>query len=222
LIPYSTVRGKEVLEIGVGSGFHSELLARAGARVTGIDLTVSSIQRTRKRFELKGLGGSFESWDAEQPRDDFLGRFAFIWSWGVIDHSSRTARIVRNASHWGDTDSVFAGMVYHRHSTSALAAIVRDLVLQRNLLSHSIDEALWRGTDGFSARFYPLDQWRDLLLGFYNEATVNVEGIDTDLLPLPHPLRRRLERLIAIPTRRHLLGRVGSFLTFRGWRPLRP
>src|ERR1035437_10053920 len=39
LIPYESLRGKEVLEIGIGAGLYSELLARAGAHVTGIDLT---------------------------------------------------------------------------------------------------------------------------------------------------------------------------------------
>ena len=81
LIPYNSLQGKEVLEIGIGSGFHSELLARAGAKVTGIYLTDAAVERTRRRFELKGLSGDFQTWDAEQNRADTcraLGAYASL------------------------------------------------------------------------------------------------------------------------------------------------
>src|SRR5260221_3533085 len=96
LIPYVELAGRDVLEIGIGAGFHSELMARAGARVSGIDLTDAAVSGTQRRFELNQLEGNFNRSDAEQPRPDFESRFDFVWSWGVIHHSSRTARIVRN------------------------------------------------------------------------------------------------------------------------------
>ncbi len=34
LIPFARLEGRRVLEIGCGMGFHTELLVRAGARVT--------------------------------------------------------------------------------------------------------------------------------------------------------------------------------------------
>src|SRR5688572_27147343 len=57
---------REVLEIGVGSGYHAELLARRGARVTGIDLAAPAVALTRQRFAVKQAVGTFETWDAEQ------------------------------------------------------------------------------------------------------------------------------------------------------------
>ena len=164
LIPFSDLKGKEVLEIGVGAGLHSELMARAGAIVHGVDLTDRAVEATRRRFALKDLDGRFERWDAEQPRRDFDRRFDFIWSWGVIHHSSRTARIVRNVSNWMTDGGRFGGMVYHRNSTAATVATLLDGIFRFRLLSQSVDETLWRSTDGFSARFYPSEQWRDLLL----------------------------------------------------------
>ena len=220
LIPYGALAGKEVLEIGVGAGFHAELLARAGAKVTGIDLTESAVERTRTRFRLRQLTGEFERWDAEQPREDFERRFAFVWSWGVIHHSARTARIVRNVARWLADEGAFAGMVYHRNSTSAAAAVVRDWLLRGNVFSHSVDEALWRGTDGFTARFYPAEQWRDLLLGFFHEASVDVTGLEADFLPLPRRLRRPLAPRVPASVRDRVLARAGSFVTFRADRPL--
>src|SRR5258708_5066971 len=83
-IPYARLANQEVLEIGTGSGFHSELMAKAGARVTGIDLTDTAIARTKARFDHKKLDGHFDQWDAEQPRPEFLQRFDFVWSWGHV------------------------------------------------------------------------------------------------------------------------------------------
>ncbi len=70
LIPYNSLRCIEVLEVEIGSGFISELLARAGAKLTGIDLPYAAVERTRRRFKLKGPSGDFQTWDAEQNRAD--------------------------------------------------------------------------------------------------------------------------------------------------------
>lgn len=220
LIPYHSLSGKQVLEIGTGSGLHSEFMARAGAIITGIDLTTTAIARTTARFETKRLAGNFEQWDAEQDRPDFLERFDFIWSWGVIHHSSQTARIVRNAARWLNDAGTFAGMVYHRDSTIQVVALLRQWILKRRLFTYSVDEALWRNTDGFSARFYPADQWQDLLLGFFSSADIGITGIDTDL-PVPRSLRSVVLPRVSDARKEAYLSKFGSFITFTAESPLR-
>jgi len=220
LIPYASLSGCQVLEIGTGSGLHSELMARAGAIVTGIDLTAGAIDRTTARFGLKGLAGTFDQWDAEEDRADFAGRFDFVWSWGVIHHSAHTARIVRNVAGWLTDGGRFGGMVYHRDSTTLAVALMRQWILKRKLLTYSIDEALWRNTDGFSARFYPADQWRDLLLGFFASADIAVTGIDSDLT-VPRSVRSLVVSLASEARKRAYLTRFGSFVTFSAASPLR-
>jgi 2-polyprenyl-3-methyl-5-hydroxy-6-metoxy-1,4-benzoquinol methylase len=220
IIPYSALQGKEVLEIGVGSGYHAELLARAGARITGIDITESAIAMTRERFRLKNLSGVFEQWDAETDRESFARRFDFIWSWGVIHHSSNTARIVRNTHLWLTSDGTFSGMVYHRDSLHFFAALLGDWFIHRNLLAHSVDEALWRYSDGFMARFYPADQWRDILLAFFEDAHVYITGLRSDVAPFPRAVRRLVEPMIPTRAKREILGKMGSFLVFEANRPM--
>jgi 2-polyprenyl-3-methyl-5-hydroxy-6-metoxy-1,4-benzoquinol methylase len=221
LIPYQRIRGHEVLEIGVGSGFHAELLARSGAIVTGIDLTEAAVQPTRHRFKLKGLDRSFERWDAERSRPDFERRFEFIWSWGVIHHSSCTARIVRNAAAWLADRGRFSGMVYHRDSTPAWIAFLTQGLFRGRFLRQTPDEILWKQSDGFSARFYPAEQWRDLLLGFFEEAFVMVTGTDADALPVPRKLRSRLLPHVSEVRLQRVIARVGGFVVFLADRPLR-
>lgn len=50
------VRGLEVLELGCGSGSTSCVLALAGARVTGVDISQQAIRLARRRAELDGVG----------------------------------------------------------------------------------------------------------------------------------------------------------------------
>jgi SAM-dependent methyltransferase len=219
-LPYASLRGKDVLEIGVGSGLHAELLARAGARVTGIDLTSAAVSRTKRRFELKELAGRFFQWDAEQTLPEFDRAFDFVWSWGVIHHSSRSGRIVRNVHDWLRADGTFAGMVYHRDSINALVSVVRDWVLRGGIAQHSVDEALWRGTDGYMARFYSAESWRDFLLAFFSEATTTTTGQKLEVLPVPRRVRDALLPRIRDDAAQRVLGRFGSFLTFAAKGPL--
>src|SRR5262249_40842375 len=57
--------GQRVLEVGCGMGFHSELLARAGAELTAIDLSPTSVAATTRRFELRNLVADVRLMDAE-------------------------------------------------------------------------------------------------------------------------------------------------------------
>lgn len=215
------LEGEEVLEIGTGSGWHAELLARRGARVTALDISRPAVALARRRFELKGLTGTLETWDAEEDRSDFHERFAAVWSWGVLHHSAHTARIVRNVSRWVRSGGAFAGMVYHRDSTRLPLALVRDWIIGNNWRDHSVDEALWRSSDGFTARFYPADQWRDLLLAFFATAHTSIGGLDVDVVPLPQPIRGIVWNRLRADTRKRCLERCGHFLMFRANNPRR-
>src|SRR6516164_8941923 len=44
IIPFSSLKDREVLEIGCGMGLHAELMVRAGARVTAMDLSPTSVE----------------------------------------------------------------------------------------------------------------------------------------------------------------------------------
>src|SRR5947208_2982134 len=52
LIPYGNLNGKDVLEVGCGSGVHTRLLVEAGARLVAIDLTRKAVELTRHRLDL--------------------------------------------------------------------------------------------------------------------------------------------------------------------------
>ncbi len=49
------LKGKRVLELGCGSGAYAVLLAHCGALVTATDLSLESVEATRRRAELNGV-----------------------------------------------------------------------------------------------------------------------------------------------------------------------
>ena len=64
-IPFDGQRGSDILEIGCGLGNDLSRFARAGARVTGIDVSARAIALSRANFEQRKLSGTFEQMNGE-------------------------------------------------------------------------------------------------------------------------------------------------------------
>lgn len=211
--------GKRVLEIGCGMGLHTEILARSGAAVTAIDLTSPAVEATRVRMAMKGLSASVHQVDAEQMPFD-SGSFDFVWSWGVIHHSARTARIVRQIARVLDVRGSCRVMVYNREGMSARVALVRDHLLKGKFLRQSYDETLWRFTDGFTARHYVREQFEDLFRGFFDDVSSEICGQEADVVPLPAKLRQGVLRLVPKSYVKNAQARRGSFIFLKASRPI--
>lgn len=214
IIPLDGLHGKRVLEIGCGMGLHTETMARAGAIVTAVNLAPRSIEATNKRLTLKGLDGVARLADAEHlPFDG--GAFDFVWSWGVIHHSARTARIVREITRVLTDAGACRVMVYNREGAAARIALLKDHIVCGGFLRQSYEETLFRSTDGFSARFYVRDQFEDLFRAFFRTVDCEVLGQDADVLPLPRWPRRMLARFLTRNYMERAQARRGSFLFLR-------
>lgn len=219
IMPLDQLAGKRVLEIGCGMGFHTETMVRAGAQVTAVDLTDTAIQMTRRRLELRGLRAEVFQADAERlPFKDHS--FDFVWSWGVIHHSSRTARIARQIARVLTPEGECRVMVYNREGTSAKLALLRGHYLRGAFLRRSQEETLYAMTDGFSARYYVKDQFEDLFRAFFEEVSSEVCGQDVDVLPLPRRLRAPVLRLLPERYQRDAQARRGGFIFLRARKPL--
>lgn len=62
----------DVLDVGCGTGENALFLARAGARVLGVDFVVAAIERARDKARARGVAAAFEVRDALRLSD--LGR----------------------------------------------------------------------------------------------------------------------------------------------------
>jgi len=111
--------GRTVLEIGCGLGTDTVSFARAGARVTAVELSEKSAELARRRLELFGLSGraAVLVGDAESL-PDFLPHqiFDLVYSFGVIHHSPHPRRIVEHVRRYMDARSELRLMVYARIS----------------------------------------------------------------------------------------------------------
>jgi 2-polyprenyl-3-methyl-5-hydroxy-6-metoxy-1,4-benzoquinol methylase len=219
VIPYERLAGRDVLEIGCGMGLHTELMARAGARVCAIDLSPTSVEATTKRLQLKGLSARVIEGDAERLPFE-AGSFDFVWSWGVIHHSSCTGRVVREISRVSRPEAEARLMVYNRASTWAYSILLRDHLLKGQFLRRSFDETLYQSSDGFSARFYVREQFEDLCRTFFRDVSSEIMGQESDVVPLPRQLRKYALRILPLSYRRSAQSQRGSFIFVTARRPL--
>lgn len=147
--------GKTVLEIGVGLGTDFISFARAGARMTGIDITPRAVELVCRRLQLEGLEARVLVADAERlPFAD--GSFDRVYSWGVLHHTPNTAAAVREAVRVTRPGGELCMMLYGRRSWAAAGAWLRSALRQRRpfrsisqVLADSVES---EGTKGYTQR----------------------------------------------------------------------
>ncbi|WP_444858788.1 class I SAM-dependent methyltransferase [Sphingosinicella sp.] len=210
LMDLEHLKGARVLEIGCGMGFHSELLLRAGANVTSVDISPTSVSSTQKRLDLKGLKGDVRQMDAEHL-DLPDAEFDLVWSWGVIHHSARTGRVLREINRVMKPDGEVRLMVYNLEGMQAYVTMMRRYMFGF-WRGRSLDDQLWRDSDGFTARYYTRDSWRDLLSIFFDNIEIAFYGQDADAVPLPRRLRRPFLKIIPVRTQERLARARGLML----------
>jgi SAM-dependent methyltransferase len=115
VVRFDRWKGARVLEIGCGLGTDLLRFARAGAHVTGIDLTPRAVELTARRLELEGLRGDVRTGDAESL--DFAdGTFDLVYSHGVLHHTPDTARAFAEVHRVLKPGGMAIVMLYHKHS----------------------------------------------------------------------------------------------------------
>jgi ubiquinone/menaquinone biosynthesis C-methylase UbiE len=146
---------ESVLEIGVGLGTDFIRFARAGARMTGIDITPRAVELVRRRLEIERLEAQVLVADAERlPFAD--GSFDRVYSWGVLHHTPDTAAAVREAIRVTRPGGELCMMLYGRRSWAAAGAWLRSALWQRRpfksisrVLAENIES---EGTKGYTQK----------------------------------------------------------------------
>jgi SAM-dependent methyltransferase len=187
IVPFDQLPQWDVLEIGVGSGSHGQLMAPHCKSYTGIDLTEYAAANTRRRFEVFSLKGDIRQMDAEQMQ--FADNsFDFIWTWGVIHHSANTGRILAEMKRVLRPGGRAAIMVYHRSFLYLyiVTALCRGVLCGGFVKTRSLHGLVQCHTDGAIARFYRPSEWRTLIdsNGFVLEGEL-IKGQKSEVLPLP-------------------------------------
>lgn len=186
LIEYAQLPQQDVLEIGVGNGSHAQLLATYARSFTGIDLTSYSVESTSNRLQLAGLNANILQMDAEQltfPDNSF----DLVWSWGVIHHSSNTFKILEQINRVLRPRGKATIMVYYRSWWNYYMFYGFFMgVLKGELLRYkSIHEIVQNHNDGALARFYSVNEWKDLCSPLFDVERIRIYGDKNHLIPLP-------------------------------------
>jgi len=209
---FSEHRGKRVLEVGVGAASDHVSFARAGANLTGIDLTPHAIELAGKRLALEGLSSDLRVGDAERlPFPDAC--FDFVYSWGVIHHTPDTPRAAREIVRVTRPGGRVCVMIYQRRSLVALQAwILHGLLKGRPW--RSLGDVVWSHIESAGTKAYTATEARRL---FADLTDVRVTPVVT-----PYDVRIGRARFLPRWVQRLVPSTLGWFLVVEGRKPSRP
>jgi 2-polyprenyl-3-methyl-5-hydroxy-6-metoxy-1,4-benzoquinol methylase len=219
-VDFGSLAGKDVLDVGCGSGIATQMLAEAGARVTAVDLTDWAVETTRRRLRAFGLEGDVRQEDAERlPFAD--ASFDLVFSWGVIHHSSDMDRALAELVRVCRPGGELVLMVYHRRSLFFVVyrGFQRFLPLARRVGLH-FEGARAGETEGLVARHFTIAELRDKLeRAGLRDVWIRPYGQDAELLPLPRRIRLPITERIPRAVKDPILRRLGHQLGVRARKP---
>ena len=219
-VDFAGLAGKDVLEVGCGSGFAVQLFAEAGARVTAVDLTPWAVETTRSRLAAFGLDADVDEADAE--RLPFASdSFDLVFSWGVIHHTTSMDTALSELVRVCRPGGRVVVMVYHRRSLFYVfyRAFARFLPLARRLGFH-FEGARAGEREGLIARHFTRPELAEKLrrAGLV-DVRIGAYGQDAELLPLPRRIRVPITDRLPQSLKDRILRRLGHQLGAVGQKP---
>lgn len=142
LVPFSSYRGKKVLEIGCGAGYDAYEFCRNGVDYTGIDITPENPVRTKKHLGFFGYTPKVLEGDAERLsfKDE---TFDVVFSNGVLHHTPDIISSFKEAYRILRPSGEFWVIVYHKNSIFYWVTLgLFDHILKFGFLKRSFSERL--------------------------------------------------------------------------------
>ena len=143
LVDFEGWRGRDVLDVGCGAGVEVVRFARAGARVTGVDIADRAVALTRQNLAQQRLDARLEVADAETlPFADVS--FDFVYAHGVMQYTTDDRRLAREVYRVLRPGGLAMFQAYNRVSWLNLLSKVMKVPLEHEdapvLRRYSIDE----------------------------------------------------------------------------------
>ena len=143
LVDVSTYQGKSLLEVGCGAGIDLVRFARAGAVVTGIDLSTTATELARKNIEQNGLKADLWVMNGESMQFPD-NSFDVVYAHGVLQYTADVEKMVAEIHRVVKPGGEVVVMVYNRNSWLNLMRRVTKVSLEHEdapvLKKYSISE----------------------------------------------------------------------------------
>jgi ubiquinone/menaquinone biosynthesis C-methylase UbiE len=115
LIDFSSYKGKTLLEVGCGAGIDLVRFARAGAKVTGIDLSTTALNLADKNIDQNGLNAELRKMNGECM--EFADNtFDVVYAHGVLQYTADAQKMVAEIHRVLKPGGEAIVMVYNRIS----------------------------------------------------------------------------------------------------------
>ena len=115
LVDFSSYQGQNLLEVGCSTGIDLVRFARAGANVTGIDLSKTAIDLARTNFMQSGLNADLFVMNGEcmQFPDNM---FDLVYAHGVLQYTADTEKMIAESHRVLKPGGEAIMMVYNKYS----------------------------------------------------------------------------------------------------------
>ena len=114
-IPFTEMRGRRVLEVGLGYGTVGQRIAENGADYTGLDIATGPVEMVNYRLRLCGLPGRAQRGNIlRAPFDD--ASFDYVVAIGCFHHTGDMERALEESHRILRPSGVLVGMVYNAYS----------------------------------------------------------------------------------------------------------
>jgi len=114
-IPWAGLRGKRVLEVGLGYGTVSQKLAESGALFTGLDIAANPVAMVNHRLRQSGLPGKAIQGNILTP-PFAAGSFDAIVAIGCLHHTGNIGDAIASCRRLLAPGGRLIGMVYYAYS----------------------------------------------------------------------------------------------------------
>ena len=118
------ITGKDVLDGGCGGGILSEAMARAGAKVTGVDLSAKALGVARLHGLESGVTVAYRLVAAEALAAEAPGRFAVVTCMEMLEHVPDPASIVAACATLAAPGATVVFATLNRNPISYVQAIL--------------------------------------------------------------------------------------------------
>jgi 2-polyprenyl-6-hydroxyphenyl methylase/3-demethylubiquinone-9 3-methyltransferase len=137
-----------ILDVGCGGGILSEALAQAGAQVTGIDLSLPSLEAARQHAQADGLDIDYRAVTAEELAEEQPESFDAVTCMEMLEHVPEPGKVIAACARAVKP----GGRVFFSTINRTLKSLFAVILIGENIL-----RLLPRGTHTYSKLIRPVE-----------------------------------------------------------------